>query len=185
MEALPHASEEIHSSSTKQLLPRQQQDFKAKNRLWRLVSALFLVRRAQASASLSSLNIFQLFLSHLSSTNRERDGNQDKYICYQLRSGIWHGDGEFQQYWHVSEALPDSCRVFLDGCDYIYISWAGHRRRSRCFLWSHAPVPSPKIGSSSVERETKWMRAESFSKKSFNRWRPAHSNTLTNDSSLY
>lgn len=107
-------------------------------------------------------------ISHLSSPNRESDRNQDEYICDQLRSGVWHGDGELnggEQYRHISEALPDSCWVFLDGCDYIYISWAGHRRRSCCFLWSHAPVPSLKIGSSSVERETKRTRAAWLLKK--------------------
>lgn len=101
-------------------------------------------------------------ISHLSSPNRERDGNHNRYLCYQLRPGVWHRDGELdggKRYRLISKALPDSCWVFLDGCDYIYISWAGHRRRSCCFLWSHAPVPSLKIGSSSVEHETRRMRA--------------------------
>lgn len=146
--------------------------FWSKTPMWCLVCALFLVRWAQPSNKEQFQHCSPLSLlscvSHLSSPNRERDGNQDEYICYQLRPGVWHGDGELngsEQHRHISEALPDSCWVFLDGCDYIYISWAGHRRRSCCFLWSHAPVPSLKIGSSSVEHESKRMRAARFLKK--------------------
>lgn len=153
----------------KQLLTCRQKDFEAKHRcdVWFLLWSL-LDQRKHLRIQADSTFFTSSSISHLSSPNRKRDGNQDEYICYQLRSGVWHGDGELnggEEYRLISEALPDRCWVFLDGCDYIYISWAGHRRRSCCFLWSHAPVPSLKIGSSSVERETKRMRAVWFLKK--------------------
>lgn len=95
--------------------------------------SVFCFVPCRMSANVCRFKQFQLFsplwglscIPPLSSPDRERDGDQDKYICYQLWSGVRHGDGELSRggrYQRISEVLPDSCWVFLGGRDYIYIS---------------------------------------------------------------
>lgn len=71
-----------------------------------------------------SLPFFDISLFTL---NRECDGDQDEYFCHKLWPGVWHRNGELnhsKQYRCSSNAHPDRRWEFLDGLDYIYISWA-------------------------------------------------------------
>lgn len=87
-----------------------------------------------------SLPFFDISLSTL---NRECDGDQDEYFCHKLWPGVWHRNGELnhgKQYRRSSNAHPARCWEFLDGLDYIYISWAWKCHLFSCYLEMYAVV---------------------------------------------